>query len=182
MKISKLLFFLLMVSPFVFNACKDDEDEKPMATNKTNTEKLVGHNWVLSKATFNPPLVVTLGTKDSAFVNLFDIPLIEACQKDNMFMFNSDSSRTITINNGALKCGTEPQTAQDGNWKFLKNETQLEITNSAYFSLINANGVIIDNLILTDTEMKGQTDYKFINPITQKETLTKIDFTFTKQQ
>ncbi|MFM9945958.1 MAG: hypothetical protein ACKVQB_12090 [Bacteroidia bacterium] len=181
MKLSKLVILITIVGAFIFNSCKDDDDKLPdPSTNKTNTEKLVAKNWKLTAAVFNPPLVITLGVKDSAFTNLFDIPLIQACQKDNMFMFNNDTSRTMTIDNGPLKCGTEPQTAKDGNWKFLNNETQIEITNSAYFSLINASGVIIDKLVLNETEMKGQTDYEFVNPLTQQKTKTKIDFTFTK--
>lgn len=166
----------LLVVAFIFaGACKKKDSPSPVA-NKTNTEKLTAKNWTLAKATFNPPLVITLGTKDSTFVNLFDIPLIEACRKDNIFIFNADG--TITIDNGPILCGTEPQTVKDGNWRFLNNETQIEITNSAYFNLINAAGVLIDKVVLTETEMTGQTDYEFLNPITQQKTLTKIDFTF----
>ena len=88
-----------------------------------------------------------------------------------MIIFNTDS--TMTIDNGVLKCGTEPQTAKDGNWKFINNETQIEITNSAYFSLINANKVILENVTVSHTELKGQTDYSNLGQT------TKIHFTFT---
>lgn len=179
MKLSKIFLSLIIISAFVFNACKD-EDKKPDPTgNKTNTQKLAGYNWLLTKATFIPPIVTTIGAQNFTFNELFEIPLIENCQKDNLIIFNADS--TMTIDNGTLKCGTEPQTANDGNWRFVNNETQIEITNSAYFSLISANKVIIDQIVITDTEMKGVTDYVFTNPITQVETTSKINFTFTKK-
>lgn len=180
MKFIKLFLSLLIVSSLLLTSCKDeDKTPDPSNTNKTNTQKLVASNWLLTKATFNPPIVTTIGMQNFTFNELFEIPLIEDCQKDNLIIFNADS--TMTIDNGALKCGTEPQTAKDGNWRFISNETQIEITNSAYFSLINANKVIIDKVVITDTEMKGETDYVFTNPLTQVETTSKINFTFTKK-
>ncbi len=174
MKYSKILLMLVIVSAFVLNACKD-EDKKP---DPTNTEKLAGHPWLLTRATFNPPLVTTIGTTNYTFYELFDIPLIDTCQKDNLIIFNADS--TMTIDNGNLKCGTEPQTAKDGNWKFTDNETKIEITNSAYFSLINSTKVILENVTVSETELHGQTDYVFVNPITQVQTTSKINFTFKR--
>ncbi len=176
MKYTSLFIILLCLNAFVFNSCKD---EKIDPIEKTNTEKLAGNNWLLVKATFNPPLVTTIGTQNLTFYSLFEIPLIDTCQKDNLIIFNADG--TMTIDNGNLKCGTEPQTAKDGNWKFITNETQIEITNSAYFSLISANKVILDKVVLSDTEMKGETDYIFINPITQIQTTSKLNFTFSKK-
>ncbi len=175
MKFSKVILATLILGSFIINACKDSKPD-PV---KTNTQKLTGKSWLLTKATFNPPIVTIIGTQTFTFVSLFDIPLIDSCQKDNLIIFNIDS--TMTIDNGKLKCGTEPQTAKDGNWRFINNETQIEITNSAYFSLINANQVIIDNVVLTDNEMTGQTDYIFTNPITQVITTSKVNFTFTKK-
>ena len=176
MKYSTLFIMLLLINVFAINSCTDDDNIEPVA--KTNTEKLIGNNWLLVKATFNPPLVTTIGTQNLTFYSLFEIPLIDSCQTDNKIIFNADG--TMTIDNGSLKCGTEPQTAKDGNWKFITNETQIEITNSAYFSLISADKVILDKVVLSETEMKGETDYIFINPITQIQTTSKIEFTFTK--
>lgn len=175
MKYSKFLVLFAITGSFVLNACTD-EVKKP---DLTNTQKLAGHPWLLIGATFNPPLVTTIGTQNFTFYELFDIPLIDSCQKDNLIIFNADS--TMTIDNGVLKCGSEPQTAKDGNWKFTDSETKIEITNSAYFSLINANKVILENVTVAETEMKGQTDYIFINPITQVQTTSKINFTFKRK-
>ena len=178
MKKSKFILTIIVITAFIFHSCKDeDTNPDPTNTNKTNTEKISGHQWQLTKATFNPPVVLKFGTFDTSFVNLFDIPLIEPCQKDNLFIFNIDS--TITVDNGPLLCSGEPQSMKDGNWRFINNETQIEITNSEYFSLISADKVIIDKVVLTNTEMKGQTDYKYTDPGTQQEVTTKIDFTFT---
>lgn len=181
MKFTKIFVTLMILSAFVLNACKEtDKNPNPTGTGKTNSEKLTAHNWILTTATFNPPLVVTIGTNTQTYTNLFDIPLIEACQKDNSIIFNIDS--TMTVDNGPLKCGTEPQTAKDGNWKFINNETQIEITNSAYFSLINANKVVLSTVTVSETEMKGTTPYTFTNPITSEVTTSTIAFTFTIQK
>lgn len=178
MKPIHFLTALFFSSILIFSSCKSESEDPKPTGNKTNSELLVGANWKLSKATFNPAIVVNLGTLADTFVNLFDIPLITDCQKDNMIMFNADGS--MTIDNGALKCApSEPQTAKDGNWKFLSNETQIEITNSEYFKLISSTKVVLDNVKLSETTMTGQTDYLFTDPI-KGPVNTKISFTFVK--
>jgi len=178
MKFSKIILMLTLLGTILISSCKDEKDPDPSGT-KTNTEKLSSGNWVLFTATFNPPLVVTLGANNFTFVNLFDIPVIDSCQKDNKIMFNADG--TMTIDNGKIKCSpTEAQTAKDGNWKFANNETQIEITNSAYFSLINSTKVILNQVTVSETELKGITDYEFVNPNTQVKTTSKVSFIFRK--
>jgi hypothetical protein len=178
MKLSKLILILAISGSFLFNACKDEEKDPEPTGGKSKTELIAGANWKLTKATFNPAIVVNLGSFNDTFINLFDIPLITDCQKDNMILFNADG--TMTIDNGTLKCApSEPQTAKDGNWTFLNNETQIEITNSEYFKLISSTKVILNNVALSETEMTGQTDYIFTDPI-KGPVNTKISFTFTK--
>ncbi|MCB9251349.1 MAG: hypothetical protein H6605_02720 [Flavobacteriales bacterium] len=179
MKSIKLLFLFLIVNAFVFQSCKDDsEDPDPGTSGKSKSELLVDVNWKLTAATFNPPIVVEIGTLKETYTNLFDIPLIQDCQKDNMILFKGDGS--MIIDNGSLKCSSsEPQTAQDGNWKLINNDTEIEITDSEYFKLISSTTVILKNVSITETELKGQTDYVFNDPI-KGPVNTVISFTFTK--
>ncbi len=177
MKTFKLLLILLVSGSFILNACKDDEkDPEPGSGDKTSL--LINSNWILTTATFNPAITVELGTFKDTFPNLFDIPFIDSCQKDNMILFNADG--TMTIDNGKIKCApSEPQTAKDGNWKFTDNDTKIQITNSEYFKLISSTAVILRNVSITNTELKGQTDYVFNDPL-KGPVNTVISFTFTK--
>ena len=179
-KLFSLVLILFVFSSVTFLGCKDkDTTPNTNNSNKTKTDLLVSSNWVISKATFNPPIVTTLGTQTFTFKELFEIPLIDSCQKDNKIIFKSDG--TMMIDNGVKKCSpTEAQTAKDGNWKFINNETQIEITNSAYFSLINASKVILDQITVSETQLTGVTDYEFTNPITQIKVTSKVSFVFVK--
>lgn len=179
LKFSRIILTAFLGSALFFSSCKDEDNTPDPNANKTKTELLTGSNWKLTTATFNPPLVVTIGTSNQTFTSLFDIPLITSCQKDNMIMFNQDFS--MTIDNGVEKCApSEPQTAKDGTWKFRDSETKILITNSDYFSLLSADSVVLDQVTVSGSEMKGVTDYTFVNPLTSVETKTKVSFTFTK--
>jgi hypothetical protein len=179
MKFPKVLIIAALALSVAIYSCTDDSTTPDPNSGKTKRELVVGSSWKLTTATFNPPLVITIGTNTQTFTNLFDIPLITACQKDNLIIFNNDS--TMTLDNGVEKCApSEPQTAKDGNWKFIDNDTKILITNSDYFSLISSDSVVLDQVIVSATEMRGVTDYIFTNPITSVETKTKVSFIFTK--
>jgi hypothetical protein len=181
MKLSRLFLFFTLAGTLFINACKEDEKTPDPGSNKTKSQLLIGSNWKLQSATFNPPIVVQFGMATITLNNLSEIPGVDSCQLDNLLMFNADS--TITLDNGKKKCVTsDPQVVKDGNWRFLNNETQIEITNSEYFKLISqgTNKVILDQVVVTDTYMKGQTDYQFNDPTKPDPVTTKINFTFVK--
>jgi len=53
--------------------------------------------------------------------------LIDACQKDDLLKFNAD--KTLTYNNGTVKCDSSEPATQTGSWALLTNDTQLTITD-----------------------------------------------------
>ena len=177
MKRFKFILAFTIITAFIFHSCKD-EDKKPDPSGmKTNTEKISNSNWKLNSATFNPPMVITVGPNTITVKSLLEV--LTDCQKDNMLMFNTDS--TMTIDNGSVKCEvSEPQTAKDGNWKFINNEKQIEITNSEYFKLISTTGnkVILDNITVSETQLTGETDYVYTG--SSGQVTTKISFIFKK--
>jgi len=177
MKLSNTILALSLLCLLFFSNCK--KKTTTPEPSKTKTEMLTNSNWVILKATFNPPIVTTIATQTFTFKELFEIPLIQECQKDNIIIFKTDS--TMTIDNGGKLCSaTEAQTVKDGKWKFINNETQIEITKSAYFSLINSDKVILDQITVSGSEMTGVTDYEFVNPQTSVKTISKVTFVFTK--
>jgi len=176
MKLSKIILVIALIGSVGFISCKKKTEDPP----KTKSEMLTESNWLLIKGTFNPPIVTTLGTTTFTFKELFEIPLIDSCQMDNMILFNADN--TMTVDNGDRKCSqTEARTIQDGIWRFINDETQIEITKSAYFSLINSDKVILDQITVTENQMTGVTDYEFTNPQTQVKTISKVSFVFIKK-
>ncbi|NUM32329.1 MAG: hypothetical protein HUU47_08400 [Bacteroidetes bacterium] len=164
MKISKILWVAVSIGVMYFYSCKDKENlSKPDNTTKTNTEYLTDSNWLLVSAKFDPPLVINLGTVIDTFYNLFEIPMYEDCQRDNRVKFNNNF--TMTIDNGAKRCGAEPQTANDGIWQFKNNEKTIQISNSEYFNMLGQDTVYFNNVALNDTVMTGNTEYEYNNPL-----------------
>lgn len=178
MKTIKNLLIPVFISSLIIISCKDnDSTPDPNKPAKTNTELLTDSSWILVSAQFNPPLVINLGPKIDTFNNLFEVPLYEDCNRDNRIKFNSNN--TMTLDNGAKKCGSEPQTANDGIWKFINSEKTIQIINSEYFNLLGKDTVFLNNIVLSDIEMKGITEYEYNNPIlgTVK---TNVSFIFKK--
>lgn len=166
MKLSKAFWILISAGVLFFFSCKDKDntpspdDNKPV---KTNTEYLTDSNWLLVSAAFNPPLVISLGPVVDTFYNLFEIPMYEDCDRDNRIKFNKNF--TMTLDNGTKRCASEPQTANDGIWKFINNEKTIQITNSEYFGMLGQDTVNLNNIVLTDSTMIGSTEYEYNNPI-----------------
>ena len=163
MNLSKIFSALIISALLLVFSCKDkDNNPDPGNQSKTNTERLTDSSWILTSAVFVPPLIISIGPAIDTFYNLFEIPLYEDCNRDNRIKFNKDF--TMTLDNGAKRCGTEPQTANDGIWKFLNNEKTIQITNSEYFSMLGKDTALLNNIILNDSQMTGTTQYEYNNP------------------
>jgi hypothetical protein len=97
-----------------FGACKKDDNN-----GGSKSENLKNGKWQLTKLTLTFPL----GEQD-LLANL------DACMKDNFYIFNTDQS--ITADAGATKCNSsEPQQATDGTWELNTNDTRLKISGSS---------------------------------------------------
>ncbi len=71
--------------------------------------------------------------------------VIKACEKDDLLKFNTDKS--ITFNEGALKCDLASPQTSGGSWDFTTSETVLKI--------IDSDGKVLEGVIgtLTDTTL-----------------------------
>jgi hypothetical protein len=109
---------LIILSVAVIAGCKKD-DNKNSSTSKT--QLLTTGNWKLTSDYLDPGYDVNGdGIADHEMINFYD-----ACEKDNTLTFKSDG--TVTIDEGPTKCNpTDPQ-SQSTTWKFVNNESQLDV-------------------------------------------------------
>lgn len=91
---------------------------------------------------------------------------MQPCDKDDLTRFNADS--TITILRGAIKCGSEDDSAGAGTWRLFDNNTKL---------FINGHTIpgVEDVLLLNETTLKLQTQK------TDNGTVRTDTQTFTRQ-
>jgi len=125
----KQLFHLLTVAFVLTNLTSCQKDDPKPASSKTGL--LTAKAW-----------------KETDFKvdgkSAFDT-VVKACDKDDLLKFNTDKS--ITFNEGALRCDpASPQTSM-GSWDFTTSETVLKITDS--------DGKVLEGVIgtLTDTTL-----------------------------
>ena len=116
-----------------FAACKKDKDE-----NKTRTQHLTAGKWFSSTSSYSYKLTDSLG-------NVIDsensTDTVEACEKDNFIMFNTDG--TLTADAGTVKCDPSEDQVTNGTWKLISNDTKIQITedgDSYDFQIFELNG------------------------------------------
>ena len=97
--------FLLLFVVLLFTACR--KDDAPTA--KTTLELLQNKNWKLTGLTVTPGSTGT-GTED--VYNTW----MEACEKDNLFRFNSGS--IFILDEGPTKCDPSDPQSQNGTWDY----------------------------------------------------------------
>ena len=118
----KKFFFAALVLCLALGACQksgEDDDEQP----PTKTEMLTSGSWKITAVDAD-----TLG--DGTFeIDVYNL-LIEACDKDDFFVFKTNGN--LDLDEGPSKCDdTDPQVSTT-SWRLLENETKLEIGGDAY--------------------------------------------------
>lgn len=112
MKILKNLF-IVGLTICIFSSCKKD---KTFEVNKT--QLLTAGNWRIIGATST---VIATGVTTDTYAGL------RACEKDNEFRFTASGVHEYL--EGATKCNAaDPQVIYLYSWRFLNNETVVEIS------------------------------------------------------
>lgn len=138
-----LTIFLIVIA---FESCKKDD--------KTKTELLTEHDWVLNSAIVNPPFPYG-GT---LITNLYE--QYPACYKDDIYNFAENG--TYLIDEGASKCNTgDPQVHETGTWTFNADETIIHFSSNAgsyEWSVNELNSSILKSIY---TESTGSVTYSY---------------------
>jgi hypothetical protein len=120
-------------------------------TNNTNNEKvtlITQTAWKYDTSGIDINKDGIIGTGD------FGDGSVEACTKDNTYLFKKDS--TGTMDEGALKCSSSDPQTLPFTWSFTNNQTALTAT----FSPILSGGVNI--VSLTDTKFVVYKDTSYL--------------------
>jgi hypothetical protein len=59
--------------------------------------------------------------------SIYNTPLFQACDKDNLVKFNPN--KTATFDEGATKCDPASVQSRPGSWDLTSNETKLKVTD-----------------------------------------------------
>ncbi|MBH8570459.1 lipocalin family protein [Microvirga sp. STS02] len=118
------------------SSCKKDSESAP-----SKTSLLTAKSWKTTDVKIDG-------------ISVYNTPLIDACEKDDLVKFNTD--KTSTYDQGTLRCvSTDPQTAK-GSWDFTTNETKLKLTDPDG-DVTEANITTLTNtsLVLTEPDFMG---------------------------
>jgi hypothetical protein len=106
----KFLGFAVLFA-LAFTSCKKDA---------TFTETLTSDTWLISSSTYDED-----GTGPIAVVDA-----LEACDKDDTFVFKSDN--TLTISAGAIKCDPTDDATQTATWTLSADEKTITLIPTAF--------------------------------------------------
>lgn len=82
---------------------------------------------------------------------------IKACQKDNLYQFNSNKS--ITAYEGATKCNdTAASSKTDGNWSLQNADKQLILSGSSIAESFGVSSMTVDIVTLNETLLAVKKD------------------------
>ncbi|HMK26386.1 MAG TPA: hypothetical protein VK483_10175 [Chitinophagaceae bacterium] len=132
----RFLFVLIAANFFIYSSC--NKDDAPAPTPKTKTQLMTQSSWKFKSATAN-------GSDASG--------LLQACQKDNFYIFLA--AGTGTADEGLTKCNAgDPQTT-NLTWNFANNETMLHISTSLFTNTSNDFTLVS----ISETELVVSTFY-----------------------
>jgi len=105
-----ILFTLLL--PFVMISCKKEAEKKPDTTPKTKTEMISSVTWIYNEYYINYNEANTLlAYKRYKPIILYDL-------SKSKLKYNTDGTYTETLESGLNVSGT---------WRFIENETKIEL-------------------------------------------------------
>ncbi|KAA9340166.1 lipocalin-like domain-containing protein [Adhaeribacter soli] len=152
----RYLLLLVLGTCLGFTSCsKDDDDDnnKPQPTApepSAKTQMLTGKKWKLASLTNNGN-------------DFLSNPLFPACNKDDLYKFNADS--TVTVEEGPMTC-SQPGASQ-GTWEFKENETKINLViPTPTLSLISGDfdveSLSATTMVLSRTQTAGTSTNKFV--------------------
>jgi hypothetical protein len=149
MKTGKVLLALLMVF-FLAEGCKKDE--------KTKTELLTQHTWIMISATVDPSIPIT---NDEGVIvgyteNLYN--QLDSCIIDNTILYYATGN--VRYDEGASKCYEYGPQFQIYDWVFNADETSITETD-VHGNTYDYNIIKLDENSMTqsDTQKLGDVNY-----------------------
>jgi hypothetical protein len=125
--LKQIKWAVMLVLIVGFAACGKEEDPPP-----TKTQLLTSASWKFK----------------SASVSGVDITnQLQACQKDNVYTFNSSGSSAM--DEGATKCNAADPQSTSGTWSFASNETIINLASP----LFTGGGTSLTVVTLSETEL-----------------------------
>jgi hypothetical protein len=86
--------------------------------------------------------------------SIFKTILVDSCSKDDLTKFNANKS--VTFEEGKVKCDASSPQARTGSWEFTTNETKLKVTDSDGSVLEEPISTLTTTtLIVTDPDFAG---------------------------
>jgi len=143
MKPKYILFTLLL--PFIILSCKKEAEKKPDTIPKTKTEMICSATWIYNQYYINYNGANTiLAYQRNKPVILYDL-------SKSKLKYNTDGTYTETLESGINVSGT---------WRFIENETKIELhinqqvininvyyVDATYFEWASSNGDVIGQMI-----------------------------------
>lgn len=146
MKKNLFAIFSLAVLVFVGAGCGKKNDDAPVT--KTS---LISRTWLLTGLTVSPAIFGQTNLLAGS----------SACELDDITVFTS--AGTYTGEEGATKCSpSDPQVYERGNWRFLNNETQLEMRETGGTpNVLNISELTAARMVATFSENFGGVNYTY---------------------
>lgn len=129
----------------VFLACKKEEEDKKDDTNtggKTKTEHIRAKNWKITSLVSNS-------------ADIWNTPLVEACNRDNQYKFRADDS--LVLFDMTNKCDISDPDSTISSYKLYDNDTKLILKVSLTSSLTIDDTV--DIVTLDENTLKINAEY-----------------------
>jgi hypothetical protein len=121
-------------------SCKKDDVTFPHRA-ATKTDVLTAKSWKVTD--------IKIADK-----SIFKTMLVDSCAKDDLTKFNANKS--VTFDEGTLKCDTLSRQSRTGSWEFTTNETKLKVTDADGSVLEEAISTLnTTTLIVTDPDFAG---------------------------
>lgn len=154
----KTISFSFIAVIVCLNACKDDDET---TVSLSNTDLLTEKNFVETNY-----LLTVDGVTEETFADLDD------CDKDDFTRF--EKTGVVTFDEGATKCDSLAPQTQTYSWKFLSDETQIELSFAVgfaeVFDILTNDGT---TLKIRNTDIYDWTGDGQDNTVITTSTLTK---------
>ena len=127
---------VILLAAFVLSitACKKSDNSGSSSAKATTLET---GKWRITSSSSVVEYGAPIGNQT---VDLYNT--LSACQRDNLFIFNTDN--TTTTDEGATKCNSgDPQQTVSGTWALLNGDTQLSIISGG--TTVTADILSLDN-------------------------------------
>lgn len=146
MKKNLFAIFSLALLVIVGAGCGKKNEDAPV----TRTS-LLSRTWVMTGLTVSPAIFGQTNLLAGA----------SACELDDITVFTAAGA--YTVEEGATKCDpSDPQVYERGTWRFLNNETQLEMTETGSTpNVVNVTELNATRMVANFSQSLGGVNYTY---------------------